>query len=124
MNNLLEKIAEKYPFLTVCRYSQDEYVGIVLNQSADVTTLYDFGNIQDVRLKRLFLELGETWWWESQRSIPINIYLKQEWEPFKPYLRTFINKNLEILIGPCTSISNLSKSRKKKKSITLVRKVT
>jgi hypothetical protein len=124
MNSLLDKIAKKYPFLTVCRYVQDEYVGIIMNQSSDVTTMYDFGNIANPRLKKLFLELGEVWWWESQRSIPINLYLKQEWEPFKPYLKTFTNKNLEILIGPCTSIADLGKTKKKKRSVTLVRRVT
>ena len=124
MNNLLEKIAEKYPFLTVCRYSQDEYVGIVLNQSHEITTLYDFGAIQDAELKKTFLELGEVWWWESNRTIPINLYLKQEWTPFKPYLKTFINKNLTILIGPCLSISELGQNKRKRRSITLVRRVT
>jgi hypothetical protein len=122
-NELFQKIVNKYPFLSICRYADHEYVGIILNQDNAVTTMYDFGGIVEAELKQTFLELGEIWWWESNRMIPINIFLKGEWDIFRPYLRTFNNKNLEILSGQITSLSNLSKNRKKRKSITLVRKV-
>jgi len=85
--------------------------------------MYDFGSILEEELKRMFLELGEIWWWESNHTIPINIFLKSDWEIFKPYLKTFNNKNLEIISGQVTSLSDLTKNRKKRKSITLVRKV-
>jgi hypothetical protein len=98
-------------------------VGVVQNRDDAVTTIYDFGNIQHVELKKLFLELANVWWWESNRSIPINIFLKQDWEIFKPYLRTFVNKDLEILHGPCTSLIEISRKKSKRKSITLVRRV-
>jgi len=122
-NNLFEQIVEKYPFLSICRYAEHEYVGIILNQDHQVTTIYDFGSIIDDNLKKKFLELGDIWWWESNHTIPINIFLKAEWGIFKPYLRTFNNKNLEILHGQITSLGNLSKYKKKRKSITLVKKV-
>jgi len=85
--------------------------------------MYDFGSIFEEELKRMFLELGEIWWWESNHTIPINIFLKSDWEVFKPYLKTFNNKNLEIISGQVTSLSDLTKNRKKRKSITLVRRV-
>lgn len=120
---LFEKITTKYPFLSVVKYADNEHVGIILNQDHQVTTMYDFGSIVEEHLKKLFLELGETWWWESNHTIPINIFLKSDWEVFKPYLRTFNNKNLEIISGQVTSLSDLTKNRKKRKSITLVRRV-
>jgi hypothetical protein len=120
---LFEKITDKYPFLSIVRYAENEHVGIILNQDAAVTTMYDFGSIYEEELKRIFLELGEIWWWESNHTIPINIFLKSEWEAFKPYLKTFNNKNLEIVSGQVTSLSDLTKNRKKRKSITLVRRV-
>lgn len=122
-NDLFGKLAAKYPFITLCIYANNEYVGIIQNQDDVVTTIYDFGSISDLDKKRLFLELANIWWWESNRSIPINIFLKTEWDPFKPYLKTFINKDLEILHGPVCSLSEMARKKSKRKSITLVRKM-
>ena len=123
MDNLLVQLGEKYPFLTVCRYAGEEFVGIIQNNDATITSIYDFGQLPNTELKQLFLELGETWWWESNRSIPINLFLKREWIIFKPYTRTFTNKTLEVLSGPVTSLSKISHTKRKRKSITLVRRI-
>jgi hypothetical protein len=122
-NDFFEKLAEKYPFITLCVYATTEYVGIIQNQDDAITTIYDFGAIQDVEVKRRFLELANVWWWESNRSVPINIFLKNDWDSFKPYLRTFINKDLEVLHGPVCSLSEMGRKKSKRKSITLVRRV-
>jgi hypothetical protein len=122
-NELFLKIAEKYPFLSIVRFSTTEYIGIIMNQDAVLTTLYNFGGILDQDQKRLFLTLGETWWWESNRSIPINLFLKEDWSVFKNYRITFNNKNLEILSGPCTSLNDIVQKRPKRKSITLIKNI-
>ena len=122
-NDFFEKLAEKYPFITLCVYATTEYVGIIQNQDDAITTIYDFGAIQDLEIKRQFLELANIWWWESNRSVPINIFLKNDWDIFKPYLRTFINKDLEVLHGPVCSLSEMGRKKSKRKSITLVRRV-
>jgi hypothetical protein len=122
-NELFPKLAEKYPFITLCMYANIEYIGIIQNQDDSITTIYDFGSIQGLEEKKLFLELANVWWWESNRSIPINIFLKTEWEPFRPYLRTFTNKDLKILHGPICSLSEMARKKSKRKSITLVRRV-
>ena len=122
-NDFFEKLAEKYPFITLCIYASTEYVGIIQNQDDAITTIYDFGAISNVDLKRHFLELANVWWWESNRSVPINIFLKGEWDLFRPYLKTFTNKDLEILHGPVCSLSEMSRKKSKRKSITLVRRV-
>lgn len=121
--NIFEKLTAKYPFITLCVYAGTEYVGIIQNRDDSITTIYDFGNIADPDLKRLFLDLASAWWWESNRSIPINIFLKSEWDPFRHYIRTFSNKDLEILHGPVCSLIELSRKKTKRKSITLVRKI-
>jgi len=121
--NIIEQLTVKYPFMSLCVYAGVEYVGIVQNQDENITTIYDFGNIQDIELKHLFLELANTWWWESNRSVPINIFLKQEWSIFRDYRRTFVNKDLEILCGPICSLNDLTKRKSKRKSITLVRRM-
>ena len=122
-SDLFQKLADKYPFITLCVYSHNEYVGIVQNRDDVITTIYDFGAVQDTEQKRRFIDLANTWWWESNRSIPINIFLRGEWEQFRPTLRTFANKDLEILHGPICSLNDIARKKSKRKSITLVRRV-
>jgi hypothetical protein len=122
-NDIFSKLADKYPFITLCVYASTEYVGIIQNKDDAITTIYDFGSIQNTDLKREFLELANVWWWESNRSIPINIFLKSDWDPFKVYLKTFVNKDLEIIHGPACSLIDMSRKKSKRKSITLVRRV-
>jgi hypothetical protein len=123
-NDFFKTLSENHPFITVCSYSGQDYVGIIQNRDDVVTTIYDYGSIvhQDIREK--FLELGDVWWWESNRLTPINMFLKEEWAIFRPYLRTFNNKSLTIIHGPICSISDLSKRKSKRKSVTLVRRIT
>jgi hypothetical protein len=123
-NNIFAQLTEKYPFITLCIYAGVEYVGIVQNSDDAITTIYDFGNIQDPEEKRRFVDLANIWWWESNRSVPINIFLKQEWEPFRNYLRTFSNKDLQIIHGPVCSLGNIGRRKNKRKSITLVRRIS
>jgi len=121
--DIFAQLAEKYPFITLCRYATIEYVGIIQNQDEAITTIYDFGAIQHVAAKRVFLELANTWWWESNRTIPINIFLKGDWDQFRPYIRTFTNRDLVILHGPVCSLAEMSRRKSKRKSITLVRRL-
>jgi len=122
-NNIFEKLTEKYPFITLCVYANQEYVGVVQNRDDIVTTIYDFGSVIDQSDKMLFLELAGIWWWESNRSIPINIFLRKEWDQFRVTLRTFANKDLEILHGPICSLMDIARKKSKRKSITLVRRI-
>jgi hypothetical protein len=122
-NDIFTKLSEQYPFITLCVYGSVEYVGIVQNRDGAITTIYDFGSLHEPELKQRFLELANTWWWESNRSIPINIFLKKDWDVFKPCLRTFANKDLEILHGPVCSLNDIVLKKGKRKSITLVRRM-
>ena len=122
-NNIFDKLTEKYPFITLCVYANAEYVGVVQNRDDVVTTIYDFGTVTDQESKLLFLELANTWWWESNRSIPINVFLRGDWNQFRYTLRTFVNKDLEILHGPTCSLLDIVRRKGKRKSITLVRRL-
>lgn len=122
-NDFFKKLSENHPFITVCSYANQDYVGIVQNRDEIVTTIYDYGAIVDPAIKQKFLELGEVWWWESNRLVPINMFLKDEWIIFKPFLRTFVNKSLIILHGPICSMTELNKRRSKRRSITLVKRM-
>jgi hypothetical protein len=122
-NTIFDKLAEKYPFITLCSYANAEYLGIIQNRDETVTTIYDYGAVTDQKDKLLFLELANTWWWESNRSIPINIFLRKDWDRFRFTLRTFSNKDLEILHGPVCSLMDIARKKSKRKSITLVRRL-
>lgn len=121
--DFFQKLSSNHPFITVCSYSGQEFVGIVQNRDDVVTTFYDFGSIIEQELKKEFLRLADEWWWNSNRMIPIHLFLREDWAIFKPYLRTFTNKGLEILHGPATSLNDLSKKRIKRRSIMLVRRM-
>ena len=122
-NNVFEKLTEKYPFISLCMYANAEYVGVIQNKDDVVTTIYDFGAVTDQTDKLNYLELASIWWWESNRSIPINIFLRKDWEQFRYTLRTFVNKDLEILHGPACSLLDIARKKSKRKSIMLVRRL-
>jgi predicted phosphohydrolase len=113
-----------FPFMTCIRSNDLEYIGILINYDTNVTSLYDFAIIRTEPEKKLFLESGETWWWESNRKIPINIFLKQDMIMFRNYIKTFNSKDIEIVFGPIVNLSEIAEKRIKRKSIQLVRSTT
>ena len=119
---LLKDIEENFPFISVVGYGGNEYVGIVINQDQTVTSMYVFTDLRSELEKKVFLEMGEVWWWESNRMIPINIFLKQEMEPFRHVIMTMNSKDVRIVTGPCVNLNNLSVKRVKRKNVQLVRK--
>ena len=119
---LRKDIEKNYPFISVVTYGGNEYVGIVVNQDQFVTSMLIYSKLRSVEEKKLLLDLGETWWWESNRMIPINIFLKQDWLHFRPFLTTFVSKDCNVLAGPQVSLTDLSKKRTKRRSIQLVKK--
>ena len=123
MPPLAEEIFEKYPFLSLVTYGGEEFVGIVQNQDDTVLSMYDYSKIPD-ELKTIFLELGDVWWWESNRMIPINLFLKQDFTQFAGILITFNIRDTEVVRGPSVSIADLAKKRSKRRNIQLVKKVT
>lgn len=120
--NEQEEIQSKFPFLSCIIWKEEYHVCIIQNADERILSYYAFNNIKQQSEKRLFLELGEIWWWESNRQLPINIFLRQEMEIFKPYLRTVNVKDTEIAFGPVTSLNDLFKKRIKRRQIQLVRK--
>ena len=122
MPPLAEEIFEQYPFLSLVTYGGQEYVGIIQNQDDSFLSMYDYSKL-DADLKPLFLELGDSWWWESNRTIPINLFLKKDFLQFSKYLITFNIKDTQVVRGPSVSIADLAKKRSKRRNIQLVKKV-
>jgi hypothetical protein len=112
---------ENYPFISCIKSNDIEYVGIIINIDNLVASIYDISQIKVENQRKFFLELGETWWWESNRKIPINIFLKNEMQVFKFAIKTFNSKDIDILFGPTVSLGDIAEKRIKRKSIQLLR---
>ena len=119
---LLKNIETNFPFISVVSYGGVEYVGIIVNQDQHVTTMYVYTSLHSNKEKKKFLDLGDIWWWESNRMIPINIFLRQEFGQFQYALMTMNSKDVKISVGPCVNLNNLTVKRVKRKSVQLVRR--
>jgi len=119
---LLKDIEKNFPFISVVTYGGQEYVGIIANQDQYVTSMYVYTALKSDYEKKLFLELGDTWWWESNRMIPINIFLRTDMGVFNYAMMTMNSKDVKVSIGPCVNLNALSVKRVKRKSVQLVRK--
>ena len=122
MAKLRDNIEQNLPFISVINYGGEEYIGIIINQDQFVTSFYDLNAIRTPEEKTAFLEVGETWWWESNRQFPINIFCRDQIGPFSYAIKTFNSKDTRVLLGPVVNLMNLTLKRVKRKSVQLVRK--
>lgn len=118
---LRKDIEEKFPFLSVVTYGGNEYVGIVCNQDHFITSMYVYSELH-TEDKDSFLEMGDIWWWESNRMIPINIFLRREMEHFRYAQVSMNSKDVKIVHGPTVNLKNLTLKRVKRRSVQLVKK--
>lgn len=117
----LKLLQEKFPFLTIIKYLNKDYIGIMQNSDNQFVSVYvlDMNLTQDT--KKEFLNCGETWWWESNRTIPINLFLRERFKPFKTCLKTFARKETIIVEGPIVSMLDLINKKLKKRTVQLVK---
>lgn len=121
---LLKNIEENFPFISVVHYGGNEYVGIIINQDQYVTSMYVYTLLRTNEEKQKLIELAEVWWWESNRMIPISIFLRKEMDPFRYSIMTMNSKDVKVTIGPTVNLNNLALKRVKRKSVQLVKKPT
>lgn len=122
MVKLTEDIRSNFPFISVVHYGGIEYIGIVINQDQHVTSMFDYELLRTDDDRSQFLELGEAWWWESNRMVPITIYLRHEMEPYRYSIKTMNTKDVDVIFGPTVNLHNISIKRVKRKMIQLVKK--
>ena len=119
---ITENLQQNFPFISVLNHVDQEYVGIIINQDNQITSMYDYSLIKSDPEKSRFIELGEAWWWESNRQIPISIFLAREIFTYRYSIRNFATKDITVILGPITSLNDIIIKRVKRKSITLVRR--
>lgn len=119
----IEQIKKTHPFLSLVSVSTQEYVGIIQNSDSKVISLYQYDIIPQ-NLKQVFLEFGSNWWWESNRKIPINIFIGKDFAVFRPYLRTYSSKESKIIFGPVIRLSDLNQNKRTRiKTVQLLRTI-
>lgn len=123
MAKLRDDIEQNLPFISVINYGDNEYVGIIINQDQYVTSFYDLNALKTPQERATFLEIGEVWWWESNRQFPINIFCREQIRPFNYAVKTLNSKDTRVILGPVVNLMNLTLKRVKRRSVQLVRKV-
>ena len=123
MEDNIKHLLDQYPFLSFVTYGGNDYIGIIQNSDELITTIYDYALLKGLEQKTRYLELADQWWWESNRLVPINVFLKQDWVEFRVCLKTFNSKDVAIQHGPYVSLKEIASKRSKRRSITLVRRV-
>ena len=123
MEDNIKHLLDQYPFLSFVTYGGNDYIGIIQNSDELITTIYDYALLKGIDQKEKFLDLADQWWWESNRLVPINVFLKQDWVEFRVCLKTFNSKDVVIEHGPYVSLKEIANKRSKRRSITLVRRV-
>lgn len=114
-------LQERFPFLTIITYMDLEHIGIMQNADGIFVSIYVLDPSFTQEMKMLFLQLGETWWWESNRTIPINLFLGERFKVFRPWLKTFAKKETVIIAGPSINVMDLINKKLKKRTIQLVK---
>lgn len=114
-------LQERCPFLSMGMFNDERYLGIIQNSDQQFIMMYVYNFIPTLELKKKFLEYGEIWWWETNRTLPINLYLREEFKVFKPCLSQFFVKEFTLEFGPKVCLSESIGKKIKKKQIQLVR---
>jgi hypothetical protein len=123
MVKLRQNITDQLPFISVLNYGDEEYVGIIINQDQFVTCFFDLSMLRSPEEKSSLLEIGEIWWWESNRQIPISIFCRKEVEPFKYAIKTFNSKDVRVILGPTVNLMNMTLKRVKRRQVQLIRAI-
>lgn len=114
MEKIYEQYLERLPFLTYGRAHGEEYIGIMIVRSKAFTSMYVLNHVEAAELKRELITLGERWWWQSNRNIPISVYLNNELQKFQRCKRTFVTKDFDVIAGPIVSLTKLPTKRIKR----------
>lgn len=118
-----KEILEKFPFLSVCMAGEEEILGIIQNYTSTLASIYVYNVLNCTEDKQEFLELGDEWWWQSNRSLPINLVIGPKFKKFSYCLRTYNVKDFEIVHGEAISLQNIITKRIKRRQIQLVQKL-
>lgn len=114
----------RWPYLTYIKYLAKDYVGIVQNSDTNFLHMYVIDQTMSSEQKQEFINCGELYWWGSNRQIPINVFLGARFKIFRPFLKSFHHKEVQVQSGPVPSLETLINRRSKKRTVQLVKSTT
>lgn len=124
-------VLEKFPFLSFGTLPghgtlpDTDYLGIVQNSDSQLISIYIIDLLPDEAQRKLLLEFGEDWWWNSNRRIPISMFIKDErFRQFRACLRHFSRKDFDLKFGHCVSLADSMARRVRRRQVTLLRRTT
>ena len=123
MDDNIKELLEKFPFLSYGTMNGVQYIGIVQNADSQLISLYLLQEIPTEMLRKEFIACAMEWWWGSNRQIPINVFLKDRFRPFRAYLKHFSRKDFNLESGPIVSLQDTIARRVRKRQVTLVRRI-
>lgn len=106
------------PYVTVLEHNGEKYYGIIKIKSKQYSTLYCFHLMDEGQLEEL-LELAYVWWHQSNRTIPMCIYMQEEMEKYEDYTKRFNTESVTFVSGPVISLSDLPTKRIKRRNVAL-----
>ncbi len=110
-----------YPFVTVIEHDAVIFYGIIKIKSKQYTTLYCFQEMDESHQEDLLL-LANDWWWQSNRTIPICLFMQEQIEKYEKYTKRFNTDQIIVHSGPVISLSDLRTKRIKRRNIVLKKK--
>lgn len=121
MNDKILNVLETFPFLSYGSLQDKQYLGIIQNSDNQLLSMYVLDMIPDEKMRVEFMRCGEEWWWGSNRQIPINIFLRERFRVFRPFLKHFSRKDFNLIGGPAVSLQETIARRVRRRQVTLVR---
>ena len=116
----ITNLLNAYPFLSYGTMLDKQYLGIIQNCDNQLLSIYVLTDLTSHELRLEYLRLGEAWWFGSNRTVPINIFVR-EFRMFRPILKHFARKDFNLMHGPATSLAEIISKRVRKRSILMVR---
>lgn len=111
----------KFPFLAYIRFRDEDLVGIIQNTDSQIVSFYVYNHLTTKEEKTNFLNMGQEWWDNSNRLIPIDIFLKEDFEYYKKIHFCYPRKEITAMLGHVVSLDDQFNKRIKKRRSQLVR---
>lgn len=113
----LEVIRETYPFFSILILRDGAQIaGIIQNSSPNLIWIYQFEGVPK-ELRKQFIDYGRTWWNQSDRTIPIEVFIGPEFDVFRPQLKGHPRKNIDCIHGHLVDLGETFRRRIKRKIV-------
>lgn len=115
----LEVIRDTYPFFSILVLKDGQQVaGIIQNSTPTFVWIYQFDGVQKPQ-RKLFLDHGRTWWNQSDRTVPIEVFIGPEFDIFRPCLKGHPRKNIDCVHGHLVDLGETFRKRIKRRIVSI-----